>query len=295
MNPSFEGVTAPTLSDPLPAPPQGPAAAGEGEPGLPNGTKFDDVLNGAGSAAMLENNGAEGGADYSNEVLGDAGADTAGQAVQLSGSTGGSVANGAAGTGGTYLTLPPSVGDNDGVETLSTTVYFPQSAIEQVPNGGPTAAILGQHNQSKTVTPPGWQQGAGGTGAIFMALSNKCVYVPVYYGDGSNFSTVGTCGNNATTGAPGPGQAPITVGWHTLDVVLDGNSEALYIDGVLRSTNTMPQPVNADPTSPFIMGQYSDSGQEQLQRLRLRPAQRRGRSPAAAPGSRRSTPPRRTS
>jgi hypothetical protein len=258
FNPSFEGVTAPTLSNPLPPAPKGPSAAGEGEPGLPTGTTFEDVLNGSSTAAMLENNGAEGGADYSNAILGEAGSENAGQAVQLTGDTGGNVAGEKAGTGGTYLTLPPSVGKNDGVETLSATVYFPQSALEQAPNGGPAAAILGQHNASPTVTPPGWQQGAGGTGAIFMALSTKCVYVPVYYGLGTTYSTVGTCGANATGGSPGAGQAPITVGWHTLDVVLNGTSETLYIDGVLRSTNTMPQPVNANPTSPFIMGQYSN-------------------------------------
>jgi Domain of unknown function (DUF2341) len=258
MVPSFEGATAPTLQDPLAAAPQGPSAAGEGDAGLPTGTKFDDLLGGPEGAATMENNGATEGSVFSNEVLGEAGAENAGQALQLSGSTGGSVAGGTAGTGGTYLSMPPSTGTNDGVETLSTTVYFPQSALNQVPEGGPAAAILGQHYQSLTVTPPGIEEGSGGTGAIFMALSSKCIYVPVYYGEGITYSTVGTCGANATGGSPGAGQAPITVGWHTLDVVLDGTSEALYIDGVLRSTNTMPQPVDANPSSPFILGEYSD-------------------------------------
>jgi hypothetical protein len=256
--PDFSGVTAATLPDPLPQPPLEPSAAGEGQPGLPTGTTFDDVLGGAAEAAQLLNNGAQEGEAFSNEVLGEG---AAGQALQLSGTTGGSIGSGKEDTGGAYGSLPASVGDNEGVETLSTTIYFPQSAVEQVPNGGVTSAILGQHYQSLTVTPPGSQQGAGGTGAIFMGLSNRCVYVPVYYGPGVTYSTVGTCGANAVGGSPGAGQAPITVGWHTLDVVLNGTSEALYIDGVLRSTNTMPQPVDADPTSPFILGEYSDSGQ----------------------------------
>ncbi|HEY4094539.1 MAG TPA: DUF2341 domain-containing protein [Baekduia sp.] len=261
FHPSYDGLTAPTLDDPLPAPPLGPSAAGAGERGLPTGTVFTDVLGGTDTQAMLENNGATDGDVFSNAVLGDAGEAAAGQGVQLSGSTGGSVDGGKDGTGGTYVTLPSSVGTNSGTETLSTTVYIPQSAVDQTPAGGPAAAILGQHFQSTTVAPPGWQQGAGGTGAIFMALANKCIYAPVYHGDTSDYTAVGTCGNNSTGGAPGAGQAPVTAGWHTVDVVLDGTSEAIYIDGVLRSTNTMPAPVNPNPTSPFILGQYSDTAQ----------------------------------
>jgi Concanavalin A-like lectin/glucanases superfamily/Domain of unknown function (DUF2341) len=263
FTPSDTGVTAPTLSSPLPQAPQSPSDAGAGDAGLPTGMTFPDVLDGVNSEATLENNGGTGGADFSNEVLGDAGSTAGGQAVQLSGETGGSVAAGAAGTGGTYLTLPASAGDSSGgTETLSATVYIPQSTLTQTATAGQaSAAILGQHGVSTTVTPPGTQQGAGGTGAIFMSLSNQCIYVPVYYSTTAptSFSTVGTCGNNATAGTPGSGQAPITAGWHTIDVVLDGTSEAIYIDGVLRSTNTMPAPVIADPTSPFIMGQYSNA------------------------------------
>ncbi|HEY0277811.1 MAG TPA: DUF2341 domain-containing protein [Solirubrobacterales bacterium] len=259
MVPSFEGVTAPTLPDPLPAAPQGPSPVGEGDAGLPTGTKFPDLLGGPEDASTLETNGATEGSVFSNEVLGEAGGENAGEALQLSGSTGGAIAGGgAAGSGGTYLSMPASTGANEGVETLSTTVYFPQTTINQAADGGAAAAILGQHYQSLTVTPPGIEQGSGGTGAIFMALATRCVYVPVYYGEGVTYSTVGTCGANSTGGSPGAGQAPITPGWHTLDVVLKGTSETLYIDGVLRSTNTMPQPVDADPSSPFILGEYSD-------------------------------------
>ena len=55
--------------------------------------------------------------------------------MQLSGKTGGSIAGGAAGSGGTYLTLPASVGASSGVETLSSTEWqtnLPQTMF--VPN-----------------------------------------------------------------------------------------------------------------------------------------------------------------
>ena len=253
FTPEFGALTAPTLADPLPAAPQAPSSAGAGLPGLPNGTIFPDLVGGAATQATLANDGAEGGADYSNAVLGEAGSATAGQAVQLSGGT--------VSKKGTYLTLPAAVGKNEGVQTLSTTVYIPQSALTTSAAGGNVAAgLLGQHVGATGVA-PGTAPGSGGSGAIFMALANGCIYVPVYYGPGTAFSTVSDCGasGNATGGTVEPGTTPVTAGWHTVDVVLNGTSETLYIDGAELSTHTMPEPVNKEPTSPFIMGQYSSA------------------------------------
>src|SRR5262249_55262600 len=158
--------------------------------------------------ATLGNDGAEGGADFSNEVLGDAGSATAGQAVQLSGGT--------SAQKGTYPTPPAPIGHNACVQTLPTPAHGPPSAPPApAAPGTPAAGPPGQPaGTSETVTPPGTAPGSGGPGAIFMALANGCIYVPVYIGKGSTYSTVSDCGasGNATGGSVEPGTTPVTAG-----------------------------------------------------------------------------------
>src|SRR6202012_4558934 len=44
--------------------------------------------------------------------------------------------------------------------------------------------------------------------------------------------------------------------WHTIDVVLNGTTGSLYLDGQLINSQTITQ-VSADPSSIFVLGQYS--------------------------------------